>query len=245
MKPKTGRLRKRRRRRWRLCLTPKGKGLIISILIGCLLGGLAGLGHIRSVENWKTVREAWAREQIARDREIEAAKIAECEADKVIITEPEPQLFKPSVDKPGWLCDPDTPEDVQAAAHLYGELYGIAPEFLEAVAFYESSYTPTAVNSGCVGLMQVAPKWHWDRMERLSVTEEQLLETYPNMLVAADYLRELFEKYEDPVTVLALYHGESDALSENYIQSKYVSGILDMAVELTEKHEGGGAPCNE
>lgn len=77
MRPKTERLRKRRRRRWRLRLTPRGKGLIISVLIGCILGALAGIGHIRSVENWQKVREEWAREQIARDREIEAEVRAE------------------------------------------------------------------------------------------------------------------------------------------------------------------------
>lgn len=64
--------RKRRRR-----LSPKARGALASLLIGCLLGAIAGIGHIRSVRNWEKVEAEWAQEQIEADRAYEAEVTAE------------------------------------------------------------------------------------------------------------------------------------------------------------------------
>ena len=61
------------------------------------------------------------------------------------------------------------------------------------------------------------------------------------MLVAGDYLHELFTRYGDTEIVLASYHGERDARDPSYTPSSYVTGVLEMAQELTVKHEGGEA----
>lgn len=66
--------RKRRRR-----LSNKTRWLLISLLIGCILGALAGVGHIRSVKNWEKVESEWVQEQIAADRAYEAEVAAERE----------------------------------------------------------------------------------------------------------------------------------------------------------------------
>lgn len=64
--------RKRRRR-----LSPKTRGALVSLLIGGLLGTLAGIGHIRSVRNWEKVEAEWVQEQIEADRAYEAEVAAE------------------------------------------------------------------------------------------------------------------------------------------------------------------------
>lgn len=75
MQPKMGSINRKRRRR----LSNKTRWMIISLLIGCILGALAGVGHIRSVKNWEKVESEWVKEQIAADRAYEAEVAAERE----------------------------------------------------------------------------------------------------------------------------------------------------------------------
>lgn len=75
MQPKMGSINRKRRRR----PPPKTSGLLVSLLIGCILGALAGIGHIRSVKNWEKVEAEWVKEQIAEDRAYEAEVAAEGE----------------------------------------------------------------------------------------------------------------------------------------------------------------------
>lgn len=124
-------------------------------------------------------------------------------------------------------------EDVYEIAVEVGEEYNICPEFLQAMAFYESSYKPDSKNGNCVGLMQISTKWHTERAERLGVTD--LYDPYGNMLVAADYLIELFHEYGDIGVVLMKYNGDSRALEDGYL-SEYAQRILTMSAELERMH---------
>lgn len=132
-------------------------------------------------------------------------------------------------------------ERVMQMAEEIGSKYNICPEFLTAIAFQESGYNPNAEYKGCVGLMQVSPKWHVDRMKRLGVSD--LREPYGNMLVAADYLLELFKEYGDPVMALQVYNGDSGA--EEYWNGKtdmsdYARDILTRSQNLERKYENKG-----
>ena len=75
MQPKMGSINRKRRRR----LSNKTRWMIISLLIGCILGALAGVGHIRSAKNWEKVESEWVKEQIEADRAYEAEVAAERE----------------------------------------------------------------------------------------------------------------------------------------------------------------------
>lgn len=75
MQPKMGSINRKRRRR----LSNKTRRLLISLLIGCVLGALAGVGHIQSAKNWEKVESEWVKEQIAADRAYEAEVAAERE----------------------------------------------------------------------------------------------------------------------------------------------------------------------
>ena len=52
--------------------------------------------------------------------------------------------------------------------------------------------------------MQIQQKWHWDRMERLGVTD--LLEPSGNFRVGCDFLAELYAKYNDWNVALTVYN---------------------------------------
>ena len=130
-----------------------------------------------------------------------------------------------------------TEDEVYQIALEVTEHYNICPEFLQAMAFRESSYNTNVVNGSCIGLMQVSEKWHKDRMERLGV--ESLYDPYGNMLVAADYLTELFGEDSDIGYVLMTYNGDSDA--EAFYEckadlSEYANDILALSAELEREH---------
>lgn len=128
-------------------------------------------------------------------------------------------------------------DEVYALAQEAGEEYGICPEFLQAVAWQESRYDPEVSSGGCEGLLQVAGRWHGDRMERLGVAD--LYDPAGNMAVAADYLAELFARYEDPGMVLMVYNGDSRA--EHYWKtgeglSDYAQSVLELSENLEREH---------
>lgn len=127
-------------------------------------------------------------------------------------------------------------EVIEMSARI-GAAYNICPELLQAVAWHESSYREDAENDGCSGLMQVAGRWHGDRMARLQVTD--LYDPESNMLVAADYLAELFAQYEDLGMVLMIYSGDSGA--EAFARggqglSEYALEIMDYTYQLERQH---------
>lgn len=118
-----------------------------------------------------------------------------------------------------------------------GVKYHISPEFLVAVIESESSGQKDARNGSCCGLMQVNHIYHEKRMRALGYSN--IWDPYTNILVGADLLAELFEKYEDPALVLALYNGQSNAVA-NYEAgqiSPYAKKIMDRARELERIHE--------
>ncbi len=119
---------------------------------------------------------------------------------------------------------------------IVGEEYGICPELIEAVIEQESSWHPDAVNGACIGLMQINPAYHADRMERLGV--EDLLDPYDNILVGTDFLAELAREYGDLYAVLMYYNAGYDGLRDwragKY--SDYAIAVSERAAELERAH---------
>lgn len=129
------------------------------------------------------------------------------------------------------------PEEYIQYTEEIGEMYGICPEFLQAVIEHESGGNPRAYSGICYGLMQIYPKYHKDRMSRLGVTD--LNDPYSNILVGTDYLAELFKEYGDPYLVLMVYNmGDSKALSlyEKGKYSEYAVSICERSAELEKLH---------
>ena len=127
--------------------------------------------------------------------------------------------------------------DIVASCEKYGEEYGICPELLEAMIERESTGNQYAENGSCKGLMQISERWHKDRMEKLGITD--IYDVDSNIHLGADYISELAETYGEVCLVLAIYHGESNALTneERGIVSPYASSILERSAELEREHE--------
>ena len=120
-----------------------------------------------------------------------------------------------------------------------GAMYDICPELLQALVERESTYRIDATNGSCKGLAQISVKWHTDRMERLGVTD--IYEPYGNILVAADYLRELFNEREDDDVyyVLMRYNMAIDTANSLYAAGEitdYARNIVRRAAELERLH---------
>ena len=114
--------------------------------------------------------------------------------------------------------------------------YNICPELIEAVIERESSWRPDVVNGSCIGLMQINPEYHAERMERLGV--EDLLDPYDNILVGTDFLAELFREYGDIYAVLMYYNAGYDGLrawrAGEY--SDYAVSVAERSAELERAH---------
>lgn len=117
--------------------------------------------------------------------------------------------------------------------YQYGDEYDFRPELLIAIIEAESSGNPNAKNGDCIGLMQIYEKYHTDRMERLGVSD--LYDESGNILVATDYLYELFMRYGDLGMVLMTYNGDSSAKdywNGNGELSTYAKKIINRTEEL-------------
>lgn len=122
--------------------------------------------------------------------------------------------------------------EAQVSCYEYGEMYDICPELLMAMIEEESSGNPKAENGDCKGLMQISERWHTGRMEEIGA--DDIWSETDNIHIGANYLHELFNRYEDVALVLMVYNGESDAVekAENGYISDYARKILDRSAEL-------------
>lgn len=135
------------------------------------------------------------------------------------------------------------PEEYQGYCEEIGQRYNICPELLMAMIEQESSGDPKAANgTGDTGLIQVNPKWHRDRMEKLGVTD--LTDAYSNILVATDYLAELFELEDGDLYLLLMKynmkHDRAEELFNSGIYSEYATTVSERAWKLEVLHEQEG-----
>jgi soluble lytic murein transglycosylase-like protein len=122
--------------------------------------------------------------------------------------------------------------EAQVSCYEYGKMYDICPELLMAMIEAESSGNPRAENGDCKGLMQISERWHTGRM--VEIGADDIWSETDNIHIGANYLHELFNRYEDVALVLMVYNGESDAVekAENGYISDYARKILDRSAEL-------------
>lgn len=122
--------------------------------------------------------------------------------------------------------------EAQVSCYEYGKMYDICPELLMAMIEAESSGDPRAENGDCKGLMQISERWHTVRMAEIGA--DDIWSETDNIHIGANYLHELFNRYEDVALVLMVYNGESDAVekAENGYISDYARKILDRSAEL-------------
>ena len=96
---------------------------------------------------------------------------------------------------------------------------GCSYELALAVISRESTYKNVNGDNGdSIGYMQIQPRWHYERMERLGVTD--LTDTLSNFRVGCDLLTELIDKYGSVESALTCYNTGRPGTSN------YANGVL-------------------
>lgn len=90
---------------------------------------------------------------------------------------------------------------LQAACEEFDVPYALALGLIEKETTFRNIISD---NGASAGYMQIQEKWHWDRMERLGITD--LLEPKGNFRVGCDFLAELYAKYNDWNMALTVYN---------------------------------------
>lgn len=136
--------------------------------------------------------------------------------EEVVIAETEPVV--PAVR----YFDVPLSEDLQDHIFVVCENRGVDPAVVIAMIQKESMFKAGAIgdNGNSFGLMQIQPRWHGARMERLGVTD--LLDPYQNVIVGIDILAELFSTGGSLEWVLMSYNG-GYAHANNHIANGTIS----------------------
>lgn len=97
-----------------------------------------------------------------------------------------------SHEEQGWL---------QSACKEFEVPYALALGLIEKETHFQNVVGDDGASTG---YMQIQQKWHWDRMNRLGVTD--LLDPEGNFQVGCDFLSELYGKYGDWSLALTVYN---------------------------------------
>ncbi len=147
----------------------------------------------------------------------------------------------------GYLSDlvPLSYED-QDLLRTASEEGGVPYTMALAVIETETNFNNVAGDDGdSVGYMQVAQRWHSDRMERLGVTD--LWDPYGNFRVGCDFLGELLEDYGDPDKALMAYNmgpkRAAELWEEGIYETQYSRTVMERAGAWERAiSDAGGTP---
>lgn len=138
------------------------------------------------------------------------------------------------------LCDIPLDAELQIWVFDYCKDKKLNPYLIFAMCERESQCKADTVgdNGNSLGIMQIQPKWHQERMDRLGCTD--LLDARQNIIIGVDILLELYSKNEDTAWVLMAYNG-GVAYADRYYEtgniSEYAEYIMARAEELEQMGE--------
>lgn len=155
--------------------------------------------------------------------------------------EPTPEVEAPIVEPEAepetetvMLWDVPLEEDLQLFIIQSCEEHHTDPSIVIAMIERESSYRASVIgdNGEAFGLMQVWPKWHQDRMDKLGVTN--LLDPLQNVTVGMDYLFELLDEGKGLEWALAAYNQGPDE-ADLGLGFGYAAEVLTIKENLKER----------
>ena len=140
-----------------------------------------------------------------------------------------------AVEEPDHVRD-DIPLDADIQRLLYQacDETGIRYELALSVIHQESRFQNIVGDNGnSIGYMQIQPRWHSDRMERLGVSD--LADPYGNFLVGCDYLAEMLGKDRGIEWALHAFNGGpsyANKMAKAEKVSKYAESVLNYMNDL-------------
>lgn len=106
------------------------------------------------------------------------------------------------------LSDPVPAAQLDAEDHIdkTAKRYGLDPQIVKALIEEESGWDASAEgdHGQSIGLMQIQPRWHKERMKRLGITN--LYDSQQNVTVGCDILSELLNRYGSYEDALSVYN---------------------------------------
>lgn len=125
----------------------------------------------------------------------------------------------------------DVPLDAELQRYIIetAEQHDIDPAVVFAVCWQESTCVASTIgdNGNSWGLMQIQPRWHCDRMQRLGCMD--LLDPYQNVTVGIDYLAELLDRYDGDIAKALTAYNQG---SYKGTVTKYASSVMSKADAL-------------
>lgn len=165
---------------------------------------------------------------------VEETLVAEViEPVEVLIVEPEPPEEPVEVIPEVLYYDVPLTEDLQDHIFEVCEKYSVDAGLVMAMIRKESTFNPDIVgDSGrSFGLMQIQPRWHQERMDKLGVTD--LLDPYQNIVVGVDYIAELIGRGKGIEWALMAYNGGPSNANKGIEQVvRYADTVLAYQDEL-------------
>lgn len=138
----------------------------------------------------------------------------------------------------------DVPLNEELQDHIFEqcESIGVKPEIVISMIARESMFKSDIIgdNGRAFGLMQIHPRWHWDRMVKLGCND--LLNPFENVTVGVDILRELLGYGKSIEWVLMAYNGGAsyaNRLAAEGRVSDYASDVLERAEEMKKGDKNG------
>lgn len=106
------------------------------------------------------------------------------------------------------LPDPVPVAELEAEDHItkVAKQYRLDPSVVKALIEEESGWCASAEgdNGQSIGLMQIQPRWHKERLTRLGITN--LYDPQQNVTVGCDILSELLNRYGNYEDALSVYN---------------------------------------
>lgn len=139
----------------------------------------------------------------------------------------------------------DVPLDRDLQNYIFDicEKYGVNPELIVSMIFHESNFDCDVIGTNSsgysYGLMQIMPRWNYDRMERLGCFD--LLDPYQNICVGVDLIAEYIKKDRGIEWALMAYNGGpsyANRKAAEGIVSSYATRVMDYANGLYRASEG-------
>lgn len=118
------------------------------------------------------------------------------------------------------LPDPVPAAQLDAEDHVdkTAKRYGLEPQIVKALIEEESGWCASAEgdNGQSIGLMQIQPRWHKERLTRLGITN--LYDPEQNVTLGCDILSELLGKYGNYKDALSVYNSGSTEDGKAYAE---------------------------
>ena len=201
---------------------------VCSLAIGCLYSANKTIAQ-------EPVETVIVKEVKSKPIKLEIEKVdAPIVSDPVESVKQEPPYFVDIIN--GYI----TEESIFSICNDVGSKYDIDPYILQSIAYTESGYYVKATgSSNDSGLCQVVPKWNYDRIERLGITD--IYDPYSSILLCADILDELQGlRYGNDISyVLMAYNMGATGAKKPYEAghiSDYARKVLEKKRELELEH---------